>query len=238
MFRFRALFLLLAIRFADGQNQQDQQAKPDSLAALRQTAEKTTADWNTLAKGLEQKIARLLPCDPAGRAAVDEVSRASAARLAALSAYVKAEAAAAKETTETVKRVLSAQSSLGGGWTAEHAEADQEHTALEAQIAELKESMRKRGSLHDAEQVLIEISRKVKERAAKAEEQANRKDIVNNLLGDLLAASQQRQIALESEAAQLEVESGRWSSYYAARVTRATTECSIINGPAPRRKTP
>jgi hypothetical protein len=235
MFRFRALFLLLAIRFADGQ---DQTIKPDSLAALRQAAEKTAADWNTLAKGLEQKISRLLPCDPAGRAAVDEVSRASAARLAALSAYVKAEAAAAKENTEAAKRVLSAQSSLGGGWAAEHAESDQEHTALDAQIAELKESMRKRGSLHDAQQVLIEISRMVKERSAKAEEQVNRKDTINALLGDLLAASQQRQVALEGEAAQLEVESGRWSYYYAARVTRAAMECSIINGPAPKRRTP
>ena len=237
MFRFRALFLLLAIRFADGQDPQVQPVKPD-FAQLRQAAEKTAADWNTLSKGLEQKIARLLPCDPAGRAAVEEVSRASAARLAALSAYVKAEAAAAKETTETVKRVLSAQSSLGGGWTAEHAEGAQEHTAIDAQIAELKESMRKRGSLHDAEQVLIEISRKVKERAAKADEQANRKDIINNLLGDLLAASQQRQVALESEAAQLEVESGRWSYYYGARMARAAMECSITNGPAPKRRTP
>ena len=230
MFRFRALLLLLAIsQFAHGQNR---------LADLRQAAEKTATDWNTLARGLEQKIARLLPCDPAGRAAVDEVSRASAARMAALSAYVKAEAVAAKENTEGAKRVLSAQSSLGGGWAAEHAEGEQERTALDAQIAELKESMRKRGSLHDAEQVLVEISRMVKERSAKAEELANRKDTINTLLGDLLAASQQRQAALESEAAQVEVETARWGYYYAARVTRAAMECSIINGPAAQRRTP
>jgi len=226
----RAALLWIAIAAA-----QAQQA-PDALAPLRQAAEKTSADWEALAKGLDQKIARLLPCDPAGRAAVDEVSRASAARMAALSAYMKAEALAARDDVDAAKRALSEQASLGGAWATERAESDQDHTALEARIAELKESMRKRSALSGAEQVLIELSRMAKDRTAKAEEQSARKDTLNALLADLLAAYQQRQAALEAEAAQVDQEAARWGYYYAARVARAATECAIIAGP--RRRQP
>jgi hypothetical protein len=224
----RVALLLMAMAAAEAQQ--------DPLAALRQAAEKTAADWDALAKGLDQRIARLLPCDPAGRAAVEEVSRASAARLAALSAYVKAEALAARDDVDAVKRVLSEQASLGGAWAAERAESDQDHTALEARIAELKESMRKRSALSGAEQVLIELSRMAKDRTAKADEQSGRKDKVNALLADLLADYQQRQAALEAEAAQVDQETARWASYYAARVARAATECAIIAGPKRRQE--
>lgn len=228
MIRFATL--LLAVIAAQGQD------KPDSLAVLRQAAEKTAADWEALAQGLDKKIEHLLPCDPAGKAAVEEVSRASAARLAALSAYVKAEAAAAGERTEAAKRVLAAQASLGGAWAAERAESDQEHTAIEAQIADLKESMRKRAALNGAEQTLIELSRMAAERSAKSDAQAARKDTINALLGDLIAADQQRQAALDKEASLVDLEAARWSLYYAARVTRAATECAIINGATPAKK--
>ncbi|HVO98454.1 MAG TPA: hypothetical protein VMT15_10330 [Bryobacteraceae bacterium] len=225
--------LLLALAAAQGQG------KPDSLAALRQAAEKSAAEWDALAKGLDQKIEHLLPCDPAGKAAVEEISRASAARLGALSAYVKAEAAAARENTEAAKRALAAQAALGGTWAAERAESDQDHTAIEAQIAELKESMRKRSALNGAEQTLMELSRLAKERAAKAEEQAGRKDVVNLLLGDLISAYQLRQTALEQESALVDAESARWSFYYATRLARAATECAIINGAAaPKKREP
>ena len=151
--------------------------------ALRQTADKTAADWDTLAKGLEPKIARLLPCDPDSRAAVEEVSHASDARLAALAAYLKAAAAKAKMDTEAAKRVLAAQAALAGGWNTERTEADQQGAAIEAQVADLKESMRKRGSLAGAEQVLAEIARMVKERASKSADLAARKDVDQRVAG-------------------------------------------------------
>jgi hypothetical protein len=226
----RAALLLIAMAAAQAQQ------TPDALAPLRQAAEKTSADWEAKAKGLDQKIARLLPCDPAGRAAVEEVSRASAARLAALSAYVKAEALSARDDVDAVKRVLSEQAALGGAWAAERAESDQDHTALEARIAELKESMRKRSALSGAEQALMELSRMAKDRTAKADEQSSRKDAVNALLAELLASYQQRQTALEAEASQVNQETARWANYYGARVARAATECAIIAGP--RRRQP
>jgi hypothetical protein len=235
MIRFAA-FLVLVAGGAAGQA-----TPPDvgSLADLRQTADKASANWEALAKGLEPRIARLLPCDFNSRAAVEEVSRASDARLTALAAYLKAAAAKAKDDTEAAKLVLATQAALAGGWNTERVEADQQGAAIEAQVADLKESMRKRGALAAAEQVLVEIARTVKERASKAGDLGARKDVVNALLGDLVVAYQDRQTALEKEAAQMDVERSLWNAYYTARLSRAALECTIINNPkgnAPARK--
>ena len=214
------------------------QEKPiDPLDGLRRAADKTAADWETLAKGLEQKIATLLPCDPKARAAVEEVSHASDARLAALSAYLRAAAAKAKADTEAVKRVLGTQAALSGGWNTERAEADQERTAVEAQVADLKDSMRKRGSLAGAEQVLVEIASMVKARATKAENEAGKTGLLDSLIGELAIAYQDRQTALQNESTLLDAEAAKWNSYYTARVSRAITECTIISpGTTPRKK--
>jgi hypothetical protein len=231
MIRFAPLLLLIAIAEA-------QENPADPLAALRLTADKTGANWEALAKGLEQKIANLLPCDPRSKAAVEEVSRASDARLAALSAYLKAAVTKAKTDTEAAKRVLAAQAALSGGWNTESAEAADQRASIETLVGDLKESMRKRGSLAGAEQTLEEIAKMVKERAEKAGEQAARRDGIDALLGALVVAYHDRQTALENESALLDSESARWSFYYAARVSRAVTECSIINGPPAGKKRP
>lgn len=213
----------------------------DLLATLRINADMASANWDALAKALEPKIARLLPCDPNSRAAVEEVSHASDARLSTLSSYLKAAVAKAKSDTEAAKRVLAAQASLSGGWNTEKAEADQQVAAIDAQFADLKESMRVRSTLAGAEQVLAEIERMVKERSAKAGDLAGRKDVLNALVGDLVVGYQERQTALEKESAQLEVEIARWSFYYTSRLSRAVTECAVINNPggtAPRKKQP
>ena len=60
------------------------------LAALEQTAQKRHAEWEALAKDMNDRMARILPCDPRALAAVTEVSRASEARLAALADYLRA----------------------------------------------------------------------------------------------------------------------------------------------------
>lgn len=225
------IFFLALAPFAPAQEKPD-----DPLDALRQTADKAAAAWESLAKGLEQKIATLLPCDPKSRAAVEEVRNASDTRLGALSAYLKAAVAKAKIDTEAAKRVLAAQAALAGGWTTDRTEADQEHTAIEAQVADLKESMRKRGSLAGAETVLIEIANLAKERATKAEQEAGRREAIESLLGELVIASHDRQTALEGESAALDAEASRWNVYYTSRVSRAITECTIINPGAARKK--
>src|SRR5580700_4572960 len=105
-------------------------AQENTLEPLRQAADKATADWESVAKGLEQKIATLLPCDPKSRAAVEEVSHASDARLSALTAYLKVSVAKAKADTAAAKRVLAAQAALSGGWNTERSEADSERVAI------------------------------------------------------------------------------------------------------------
>jgi hypothetical protein len=230
----RSAWLLLFLAIA-----QTAHGQADPLASLRQTADKTAADWAALATGLEQKIETLLPCDPKSRAAVEEVSRASDVRLSALSTYLKAAAAAAKTDTDAAKRVLAAQAALSGGWNTESADADQERASIESQVSDLKESMRKRGSLAGAEKVLTEIAVMVKDRAAKSAELASRKDPINAMLGELVVAYRNRQTALESESALLDAETAKWKAYYAARVSRAITECTIINPVVvPRKKQP
>ena len=238
MVRSLSLVTLLAILLAMSGSAYAQEKPVDPLASLRQAAEKATAQWEALAKGLEPKIARLLPCDPNSHSAVEEVSLASNARLAAVSAYLKAAAAKAKEDTEAAKRVFAAQAALAGGWNTERTEANQALAAIEAQIVDLKESMRKRGSLADAEKVLVEIARIVRERGTKAEEQAAKKDALNASMGDLVVAYQDRQTALENESAQLDAEAARWTAYYIARLARSATECTIIKNPSQRKKQP
>src|SRR5580698_8102411 len=106
----RSAWLLLFLAIA-----QTAHGQADPLDSLRQTADKAAADWAALAKGLDQKIETLLPCDPKSRAAVEEVSRASDVRLSALSAFLKAAAGKAKADADAAKRVLAFQAALFGG---------------------------------------------------------------------------------------------------------------------------
>jgi len=64
-------------------------------------------------------------------------------------------------------------------------------------------------------------------------------------LRDLLTASQARQSAIEAQLKYISIEGTRWSAYYAARLSRAQTECAVTNaGPSvsapksPARKAP
>src|SRR6516225_1296107 len=126
------------------------QDKPPDTETLSQASEKSFSEWEALSKGLNQKIAKLLPCDPQLRAAIDQVSKASETRLAALSAYLKAEVAQAKDDTDLAKQLLATIAPLAGAWNTEHAEADQERAAIDAQVTEMLESKRKRPSLEPA----------------------------------------------------------------------------------------
>src|SRR5215475_4795430 len=85
--------------------------EPGSLAALEATARQKTSDWEKLAQAMEPSLARMLPCDPKATATITAVSRASEARLSALSAYVQAaERQAASELAASRRVLASAQS--------------------------------------------------------------------------------------------------------------------------------
>ena len=46
-------------------------SQPPASATLRQIAETKSSEWETLAKALDAKIARMLPCDPRVKSAID-----------------------------------------------------------------------------------------------------------------------------------------------------------------------
>src|SRR5207249_2094106 len=117
-----------------------QDKPPDSLPALEQAAEKRTTEWDTLAGGLAARIAGLLPCDPRVQSAIEEVSRASDARVAALQQYFQAVAAKAKEQTEAAKRLLIGQESIATEGNSERAETELARAGIEVQITALIES--------------------------------------------------------------------------------------------------
>src|SRR5689334_7590594 len=106
-----------------------QNNSPD-LAALEQTAQKRYAEWQTLAKDLTERIARILPCDPRYAAAISEASSASETRLAALSDYLRAVTSKAFAETATAKLLLDAEEKRALEVALERADAGQERTAV------------------------------------------------------------------------------------------------------------
>ena len=210
-------------------------APPDPLAPLQQAAEQKAGEWQALAHSLEAKIARMLPCDPRAQAAIEEVSRASEARLLATSQYLNAAVALAQGDTEAARVAAAGQDDGNRDLETEREEAEQERIAVEGQLADLGDSVRRLAALEAAQKKLAEIAAMIRERAAKTQQLAANRNTLAVPLNNLLAAYQARQAALENEQMALAVETTRWNEYYAARLARARTECSIIN-PTDRRK--
>ena len=209
----------------------------DPAAALRQSAEKATAEWERLATGLDAKTARMLPCDPRVRTAIAEVSRASDTRLAALAQYLREAAAQAKSGADLASQALAADQVLPADIETERAEAQQERAAIDGQLADLAESVNRRETLSDAQKKLTEIRTRVEQRIARAQKESARRAALDASLRNLAAAYQARQKAAEAELSALLIETARFADFYATRMAQAGTECSITN-PAgvPQRK--
>jgi ABC-type transporter Mla subunit MlaD len=223
--------------------QERAQEKPPALATLRQAAEKSAAEWDTLAGGLETRIARLLPCDPRVFSAIEEVSRASQARLTTFRQYLEAAAGAAKDDADAVQRFVGYLDTLAPELNTERAEAEQVRVAIDAQFKELSESVSRRKSLEDAQKALARLAGVVRQRVTQTEEDAGRVELLKASLAELGAQYQARQKALETEVSASASEAERWSEYYFARTARSQTECTITNAavapasrPAPRKK--
>src|SRR5882672_3557372 len=82
------------------------QEPANALTSFQQNAAKRSAEWNTLAANLEQRVARLLPCDRLIRSAVDEVGRASEARIVALTTYWLAVSGKSKNQADAIRRLM------------------------------------------------------------------------------------------------------------------------------------
>ena len=220
--------------FAPSVLPQDVPAAP--AVSARETAAKRTAEWESLAKALDAKIARMLPCDPRAKAAIEEVSRASEARMAALGEVLKGALAQATADTERVRSALAAEDASLREVEIERADSEQERAAVEGQLADLTASAKRREGLEDARKKLADIAAITASRVKDAEEQSQLRATLDISLRDLLAAGHARQTALQTAQAALAVEASRWTDYYAARLARAQTECSITGSPSSRQR--
>jgi chromosome segregation ATPase len=225
----RLAFLLLLTVVAPAQ----EGTQPQTLA---QTAARASAAWEGLAKSLEVRIARMLPCDPRVSAAIEEVSQASDARLAALNQYIQAVAAQARQDSDAARAAIAAEQALARDVETDRAEAAQEKIAVDGQLSDLSDSAKRRPALEEARARLEGISATIAARAANLQSQATRRAALLASLTDLAAAREARQRALEMRLAALAIETSRWGDYYAARLARARTECDITNPTRPVRK--
>jgi hypothetical protein len=227
--------LAAACVFSQGGSPQDTPAV--SVISPRETAAKREAEWESLAKGLDAKIARLLPCDPRAKSAIEEVSRASEARLAALSEALKVALVQAQADTERVRLTLTAEDETLRAAEVERADSEQEQVAIDGQLADLTASAKGREDLEGARRKLAQIATFAAARTKVAEEQIQARTTLDISLRDLLETYRARQAALENEQAALAVETSRWSEYYVERLGRAQMECSVTgSSPSSRQR--
>ena len=201
-------------------------AAPD-LTTLEQTAQKRHAEWEALAKDMNDRMARMLPCDPRALAAVTEVSRASEARLAALSDYLRAVSAKAFAETAEARNLLVTEERQAVESRLQRADAGQEQTAVDIQSDALGQSVKRRPSLEGPQKLLAQIAATIHQRATAMEQQTASAEAAVALLRDLVPKFEARDAALREEFAAAESERARWNGYYAARKSRAQIECTI-----------
>jgi len=206
-----------------------QDAGANSLPALQDAAAKRTAEWNTLTLSLELRLARMLPCDPRVRTAVDEVGRAADTRTVALTSYWNMVSLQSKAQVEAIRGLLTLEQQRAEDWATDKTEAEQEVAATSAQAAALKASLQQVPALANPQKSLESLVESNQMLAAQARERETNGGLLVDELRDLLKASQTRQSAIEGQLKSVSEEGQRWSAYYAARQARAQIECVIIN---------
>src|SRR5262249_16353891 len=158
---------------------------------------------------------------------------ASDARLTATAKYLQTAAAGAHADTEIVARALASEEAMAREMDVERAEAEQERIAVDAQLADLAETLKRSPQVADAHKILTAIDGMVRERAAGAQQQAAKRAALAEALRDLAGAYEAREKSIQTEISALIIETARWTDYYAARIARAQTECAITNqGPS------
>jgi len=197
------------------------------LATLEQTVQKRHAEWEALARDMNDRMARILPCDPRALTAVAEVSRASEARLAALSDYLRAVSAKAFAETAEARNLLVTEERQAVESRLQRADAGQEQTAVDIQSDALAQSVKQRTSLEAPQKLLAQIAAMIHQRATSMEQQTGSAEAAVGLLRDLVPKFEARDAALREEFAAAESERARWNGYYAARKSRAQIECTI-----------
>jgi hypothetical protein len=213
-----------------------QQKPAEILAALQDEAQEKSAAWEMLAADLETRLTHLLPCDPRVQSAIEEASRASEARLAALSQYLEAKLTKTNIDGQAISGIIARQEGLSGEMNTERAEAAQQRAAIEAESADLGESAKQSSNLAASQKVLEGIAADARKTATRTEEQSRKSGAVTDLFRHFNKGFEDRRTALETEIRAVTAMTARWHEYYAARLARAQTECSVINGGRPAGK--
>ena len=214
-------------------------ASGQDLTRLKQEAEQRATEWNTLAENLEQRVARLLPCDPRMESSIQEVSRASEARLTALAKYWTAAADRVHQQAPGI-RLLAAQAEFRSIESAkDHADADEQNELVsQRQTALSKAVLDKAPAYRDAQHALETLDAPLKQDEVQAERRDAAVKTLAQSLRDIISANQALKNALAGKTKALNAEVTEWEQYYAARLSRAQTECASTKGPpapAPRR---
>ena len=200
-----------------------------ALVSFQQSAAKRENEWVTLTTNLELRLARLLPCDPRVRNSIEETSRASEARISALTTYWMAASGKSKSQTDAIRRLIAQEEARKGEWSKARAEADREHAKVIEQNGFLAIGVSRSPVLAGTQKALTAATQSVLKSEAQIQERQATGERIPGELQEWLTASEARQNAIEAELRLLSIEGSRWTSYYAARIARASTECAITN---------
>jgi len=202
-------------------------ADPSTLATLKSEVEQRTKTWEFLAKGLEPRIATLLPCDTRVIASIDGVRRASDARLSALQAYFEQAATIAAQAMQRAEE--SSKDSTTEFLKTELAETAEERAGIETQLSPLSTVAKARRDLAPAESDLRQIAVILDQRTLDVNKQmaleAPRQEGARNLT----VIYKDRQAAFKELSAAYADEAAAWRAYYSARLARANAECWAVN---------
>jgi hypothetical protein len=203
---------------------------PGTLAAPEQAAKQKTAEWDALERALDSSIRQLLPCDPKAAAAIAEVSRASEARVAALTAYLEAAGRQTTLQTAGARRVLASIQPLESDLAAEKSDLAREQSGTNGQIAILTDSGQRRPAFNAVQDALRQIAALEQQRSDAADSAVSHADPAAGAVRTLLDQLEAHDAALKEARSAFEAEGSRWSAYYAARSARTQTECSVTRG--------
>lgn len=201
-----------------------------ALAPLEQNLKATETAWVNLARDLDGKLARLLPCDAAAARTIQEANTASQTRLNALTAYLKAAADNAAADLLVVRNIRDGEQGRLTSIPAERTDTEQERAGIESQLRNLADSIRARPGLAPAEQQLKQLETMTRDRSSLTAKQSADGPGVVEMLNTLSGALERREAALRQMATASSAEAKSWEQYYVARLARTRTECTVTGG--------
>jgi hypothetical protein len=218
-----------------------QDQSPAAISDLAQIVDKKNADWSALTASLEPRLARFLPCDARVKTAVEEVSRASDVRFAAMSAYWQEIERQSKEQAQTATALAGENDGRLALWSEERADSEKARAVLEDHAADLQVSVKGMAALTAASRNLDDILRNSESITRQSLEREEAIAQLNARWKDVARSSPLRDAAIENELKSLANERDRWNAFYAARIARAQMECSLTGAQrtaAPRTASP